>query len=381
MLSFARLRSWLIRAGAGAVAACACLWAAACGGIPGGAVATVDGTAITRATFEHWLSAAAASSAPAPTTTATGKLAEPVVPDPHAYTACIAHLEITTPKPKGKAAPPSRQALKRECEQQYQALKSTVLGYLIDASWIIKESAKQGVSVSDAAVYKRFDEAKKAQFPDVASFKVFLARTGFTVSDVLLRLKVEMLARKLERKVTKTAARPVGEQEAAKYYAQHRSDYRTPQKANASVILTKTAAAARRARQQISSGKSFASVAKAVSIDPLSKSKGGRLVGISREEEEPALGRAIFSARRGVLSGPVRTPFGYYVFELEKLTPATKEPFASVKASIEQSVTASREQRALHTFVASFQKRWTAQTECLPAYMVMGCKGYRPRAG
>ena len=54
---------------------------AACGGggIPGNAVVQVGGNPITKATFEHWLSVAAASSS----TTAPGQTApKPVVPDP-----------------------------------------------------------------------------------------------------------------------------------------------------------------------------------------------------------------------------------------------------------------------------------------------------------
>ena len=56
---------------------------AACGGIPGDAVVTVDGKSIKKTTFNHWLSVAAASSA-----ATTG--VKPPVPDPPHYTACIA---------------------------------------------------------------------------------------------------------------------------------------------------------------------------------------------------------------------------------------------------------------------------------------------------
>ena len=61
----------------------------ACGGIPGNAVLQVDGKPLTKATFNHWMGIAAAS-------TATGGQA--VIPEPPKYTACIAHLEATTPK-------------------------------------------------------------------------------------------------------------------------------------------------------------------------------------------------------------------------------------------------------------------------------------------
>ncbi len=78
----------------------------ACGssGMPGNAVANVNGTPITVSTFNHWMTVAAnASSA----STTTGAAAPKVpVPDPPTYTNCIAHLEATAPKPaKGQSKP------------------------------------------------------------------------------------------------------------------------------------------------------------------------------------------------------------------------------------------------------------------------------------
>ena len=73
------------------------------------------------------------------------------------------------------------------------------------------------------------------------------------------------------------------------------------------------------AKKEIESGKSFASVAKAKSIDPTSKAKGGLLTGVAKGQEEAALNTAIFSAPLNKLSGPVKTPFGYYIYEVEEL--------------------------------------------------------------
>ena len=52
---------------------------AACGGIPGDAVVSVDGKSITKDTFSHWMSVAAASSS-------ASAGAKPAVPVPPSYT-------------------------------------------------------------------------------------------------------------------------------------------------------------------------------------------------------------------------------------------------------------------------------------------------------
>jgi len=96
------------------------------GGIPGDAVVSVNGNAISNATFNHWMGVAANSSSAS--AAAAGKTApKAVVPDPPTYKACIAHLEATAPKPAKGQAKPTAATLKTQCEQQYTALKQQVL--------------------------------------------------------------------------------------------------------------------------------------------------------------------------------------------------------------------------------------------------------------
>ena len=99
-----------------------------------------------------------------------------------------------------------------------------------------------------------------------------------------------------------------------------------------SIILTKTEAQANEAKKEIESGKSFASVAKSKSIDPTSKAAGGELKGVVKGQEEAALNTAIFSAPLNKLSGPVKTPFGYYIYEVKSSTPGTQQTLAQSEA-------------------------------------------------
>jgi foldase protein PrsA len=342
------------------------------GGVPSNAVVQVGSNPITKTTFEHWLSVAAASSA----TTATAKTAKPVVPDPPSYTNCIAHLEATAAKPaKGQAKPTTAQ-LKSECEQQYTSLKQEVLGFLISSEWVIGEASHLGVNVSDKEVKKEFEKIKNEQFPKAAEFEKFLATSGQTVSDLLLRVKLNMLSSKIQQKISKEKGTP-SKAEIEKYYKENPSRFGTPEKRNVLIILTKGEAEAKKAKQEIESGKSFASVAKATSIDPTSKAKGGLLTGVVKGQEEAALNTAIFSAPLNKLLGPVKTPFGYYIYEVKSSTPGTQQSLAQSEASIKQQLTATQQQAALSKFVKEFKKTWTAKTDCRSEYTVMDCKQYK----
>ncbi len=347
---------------------------AACGGIPGNAVVSVNGTSITKDTFNHWLTiAAASSSAVAPGTTAP----KPVIPQPPSYTACIAHLEATAPKPAKGQSKPTSAALKTQCEQQYTALKQQVLGFLISSDWVIGEASDQGVKVSDTEVTKQFNQIKNQQFPREADLQKFLASSGQTISDLLLRVKLNMLSQKIEQKITKNATKKPSQSEIAAYYEQHKSQYGQPERRNILVVLTKTQAQAETAKGEISSGTSFASVAKQKSTDPVSKAAGGSLTGVVKGQEEKALDEAIFAAKLNVLGGPIKTPFGYYIYEVKKTLPSSQQTLAQVQSSVQQQLTAQKQQKALSAFVAGFRKKWTARTECRTGYVMQDCKSYK----
>ncbi len=341
----------------------------ACGGIPGNAVVQVGGTPITKTAFDHWMAVASSSSS-------AGTTEKPVVPEPPNYTACIAHLAATAPKPaKGQSAPTTKQ-LKSECETQYKSLQKEVLGFLISSQWVLGEASSLGVKLSDAEVKKEFAKIKAEEFPKASEFEKFLASSGQTVSDLLLRVKLNLLSQKIQKKIVKSKSK-VTQAQIAKYYNENKSHYGTPEKRNVQIILTKTEAAAKSAKKEVESGKSFASVAKSVSIDPTSKANGGLLKEVVKGEEEKALDTAIFSTAKNVLSGPVKTPFGYYVFEVMSVTPGTQQTLAQAQSTIKQQLTATGEQTALSKFVKEFKKKWTAKTECRSGYVVADCKSYK----
>jgi foldase protein PrsA len=341
---------------------------AACGGIPGDAVVSVDGKSITKDTFNHWMTVASASSS------ATAG-AKPVVPVPPSYTACIAQGAAAAKATKG-AKTPSQKELKSQCETQYKSLQSEVLGFLISSSWVLGEASSLGVKVSDKEVKKQFEKIKTQQFPKAAEFQKFLTTSGQTVSDLLLRVKLNLLSSKIQQKIVKEKSK-VSQAEIAKYYKENPKRFGVAEKRDLLIILTKTEAQAKAAKQEVESGKSFESVAKKVSIDPTSKSNGGKLPGVVKGQEEKALDTAVFSASKGTLTGPVKTPFGYYIFEVTKVTPGSQQTLKQAEASIKSQLTATHQQKALSSFVKEFKKKWMGKTECRAGYVVADCKSYK----
>jgi foldase protein PrsA len=346
------------------------------GGIPSDAVVSANGKAITKTTFNHWMTVAAASSA------ASTSAAKPAPPVPPNYTACIAHTAAQSKATKG-AKTPSQKELKSQCEAQYKSLQQEVLGFLISSSWVLGEASSLGVKISDEEVKKQFEKIKSQQFPKPAEFEKFLANSGQTVSDLLLRVKLNLLSSKIQQKIVKEKSK-VSQAQIEKYFKSNPKRFGVAEKRDLLVILTKTEAQAKAAKQEVESGKSFESVAKKASIDPTSKSNGGKLPGVVKGQETKALDAAIFAAKQGTLSlsGPVKTPFGYYVFEVTKVTPGSQQTLKQAEASIKSQLTATQQQTALSTYVKEFKKKWMGKTECRVGYVVADCKGYKaPKGG
>ena len=353
---------------------------AACGSsdsVPGNAVATINGTPVTKATFDHWLTIAANSSQQS----STGATSHQPVPVPPDYTACVAALrtELATLL-KGKKGPTTEQ-LKSQCAQEYTSYQQQVMQFLISASWVINEANREGIKVSDTQVANQFATIKKQQFPTAAAYNAFLASSGETLADLLLRVKLELLSTQLRNKATKGTSTVTAAQ-VQSYYNAHKATYSTPEARNVSIILVKTQADAEAALAAIKSGTPFSVEAKKVSIDVATKNQGGALTGVVRGQEEQALDAAIFSAPLNQVLGPVKTPFGFYVYKVTKITPAVQQPFSSVSATIKQQLSSQQQQTALTTFVNSFTKRWTGLTVCRTGFVVQDCKNYTaPKTG
>ncbi|HEY7934556.1 MAG TPA: hypothetical protein VID48_12110, partial [Solirubrobacteraceae bacterium] len=150
-------------------------------------IAVVAGTPIAMASFEHWLSVTSNLSA------STGSHAAPKPPE---YTACVSSLQ------HGKTKQTAAQ-LKAKCEAQYVQMERQALGYLISSDWVRAEAADLHLAVSGEEAHERLDELKEKDFPKSSEFHKFLASSGETMSDLLGRVKGELLDSKISESLTK----------------------------------------------------------------------------------------------------------------------------------------------------------------------------------
>jgi foldase protein PrsA len=344
------------------IAACAALIAGCGQDVPTNGVAKIGDTVITKDQFNHWLNAAAHGSAQ-PGSTVT-------LPDPPNFTKCVANL-AKQPVPKG-AKKPTQAQLKTQCKQQYDALKQQVMQFLVSAAWIQQEAKNQGVKVSNQQVQKQFEDQKNQSFKKDSDYQKFLKQSGMTEADLLFRVKLDVISNDVRTKVIKGKDK-VSDAQIAAYYNKNKQRFAQPERRDLLVVLTKTKAKAEAAKKAIESGQPWAKVAKKYSIDEASKAQGGKLPGVAKGQQEKAFDDAIFSAKDKVTTGPVKTQFGYYDFQVTKDTPASQQTLAQTKETIRNLLKSQNQQKALNKFVANFRKDYKSRTKCAKAYVIPDC--------
>ena len=336
--------------------------------VPSDAVVNVDGNPISTRAFNHWLYVAAKSQA------AQSPGAPVIVPnDPPNFTNCIAQVRKQVPT-LAKAKDSQIQA---DCKQLFTSLSNQVLNFLIPAYWYQAEAAKENIHVTDKQVQAAFEKAKKQQFPTDAQFKAFLAQTGETLPDILFRFRVNQIFQKLLAKQTSK----VTPKAIAAYYHANLAKFGTPETRDIRIVLTKTKAQADAAKAALSKGGNWKVVAKKYSIDPTSKNNGGLLVGVKKGTEDQALDSAAFAAATNKVLGPVKGQFGYYVFEVTKITKPTQQSLAQATPLIEQTLKSQQQATSQQSLDKLSRKHWLSQTFCRAGYEMVDCSNYKaPKA-
>jgi foldase protein PrsA len=249
-----------------------------------------------------------------------------------------------------------------------------VLQLLVSFQWIQGEAEELGVEVSDAEVKKSFDQQKKQSFPKAADYEKFLKDSGQSEQDIMLRVKLDLLSNKIRDKVIKGKDK-VSDAQIKDFYDKNKERFAQPERRDLRIVLTKGKPRAQQAKSALQGGGSWKSVAKEYSIDEASKAQGGKLPAQAEGTLEKALDEAVFAAKRGTISGPVKTQFGHYVFEVEKIQAASQQTLEQATETIRQTLQSQNQQKALDAFVKDFRKKWKERTECREGYETQDCKG------
>jgi peptidyl-prolyl cis-trans isomerase C len=109
---------------------------------------------------------------------------------------------------------------------------------------------------------------------------------------------------------------------------------------------------AKDAKSKLDAGKSFEEVARDYSKDAASAKQGGDLGYFTRDKMVPEFASAAFALKKGEVSGPVKSPFGYHIIKVEDVRKVTVPSFNDSK----EAIRAKLQEKKLNEYIGGLVK-------------------------
>jgi foldase protein PrsA len=263
-------------------------------------------------------------------------------------------------------------------DPQYATLRDTALADLLTSRWVLGEAQDRGITVSDTEINQQLDQYKKKAGGE-KGFQQLLKQSGFTLPQARQRVEVILLSNVIQKQVLGTSPPTVPDSQVQEFYDANMSQFQQPETRDVREILNKDQAKVAQAKallEKDSSPQSWKKLAAKYSADTATKGNGGLRQGVAMGQSEPALDQQIFSAPQGQLVGPFNGQAGFYVIEIDKITPASTTPLSKVSSQIRQQLSQGIQQQIATSFQTSFTSKWVARSFCAKGYVVSQCENY-----
>ena len=254
----------------------------------------------------------------------------------------------------------------------YKLLEQRVLDYMVTLKIAEAKAASLKVAVTDKDIQDQVDQAMVMFGNDQAKFDAALKQENITLEQLKASFRERTLLTKVAEAVTKDVSVPAAE--IQKYYDEHKDEFKQDEARTARHILfapgggtpdaagtytdaqwADALAKAEKARQEIVNGADFAAKAKELSNDPTTKDQGGDLGVVQKGTMVPEFETSVFGLKKGDISQPVKTQYGYHLIEVTDITPAKQQTFDEVKAQIETQLVDPKKAAAWDAWLAKIK--------------------------
>jgi parvulin-like peptidyl-prolyl isomerase len=241
--------------------------------------------------------------------------------------------------------------------REYENLKGQAVDFLVQRAEFEDEADDMGVNISDkkiddriAKLVKQFYGGSQKKYEDT------IKAQGLTKETAREEVKAQLISEELYKKVTGDVK--VTDKAIKDYYNSNKSIYVQKESRDVRHILVTKKALADRLYSQLKGGANFAQLAKKYSKDPGSAQNGGRLT-ITRGQTVKEFDKTAFSLKKGQLSAPIHTQYGYHIIQaLSDIRPAKTTSLDKVKSSIRQQLEQQQKQEQMTKWVDETKKKF-----------------------
>lgn len=262
-----------------------------------------------------------------------------------------------------------KRAFPRAGTSEYATLQNQAIAFLVQRAEFAQKAKELGIVVTDKQVEDRLNQIKKQYFAgNEKRYQDQLKTQGLTDVQVHADLRAQIVSEGIFNKVT--ASVKISDAAAQDYYNAHPEQYSQAQSRDVRHILVRDKAFADKLYAQLKGGADFAALAKKDSLDPGSKTQGGKLT-VSKGQTVPEFDKVAFSLKKNEIAPPVKTQYGWHIIQaLSDIKPRQTTPFTQVKEAIKQQLLQQERSKAMTAWVDKVKKEFAKRT----AYAV----GYAP---
>lgn len=216
-----------------------------------------------------------------------------------------------------------------------QVEQKKMLNLLIENKIILQNARKAGIEVAPSEINRCLEEA-------IGNVKAELRW------EYKSRIEEELIIQRYVEQEVRSKIE-VSQNEIDAYFERQREEVR------ARHILLKTEEEAMAVLNQIKAGADFDKLAKEKSQGP-SAEKGGDLGYFRDGDMVPEFSDAVFQMKKGEVSGPVQTQFGYHVIKLEDRRTIELEEVSAVKENIKNKLLRDKMEKAYFNWIDKLKK-------------------------
>lgn len=215
-----------------------------------------------------------------------------------------------------KATMPKGQAVNNE------ELRQTAIEQLIDKKLILQAAKRMNITATNAEIQNQIEQIAQSQNMSVEKLYQVVAKEGVN-KDALHKTIAENIA------IEKTTAQymadvKVTDEDVQQFLSQNNLPSELPQYAVSHILIKtddkKDDNAVRtqlvNIRKKLSQGVSFADLARQYSQDTASATNGGSIGWVSLGSSSPAFDNALKNMKKGDVSSPIKSEFGWHLIQL-----------------------------------------------------------------
>lgn len=228
--------------------------------------------------------------------------------------------------------------------ETFLRIRQKAMDNLIAEELLYQEALRRKLSVSDGEVRQQIERMKQG-YPSEQAFENALKQSGISRKEVYRRIQRKLLIEKLIEVEVSSKIR-ITDEDLKAYYTENKHKFIIPERYKVRHILISVDPGAMREGwleglkkaeniyKLLLLGKDFAKIAREISDDTTSNTRGGDLGWFHQGQLLPELDRAIQSLKIGEITSPIRTIYGYHILRLEGKKPRQQLTYEEINKAL-----------------------------------------------